>query len=485
MSFSSSVQLRLPTQEQIDKIIDFATGNKAAFSAIAVMGYTTAKLVLGAVFGQKKEKQQVQAVKFDPDTDADSLVAGDLYELCTTGVKGQTWFTLGDCLYRYSLVFAAHYWNMLTAPVSYLYYTLHYNQVWYGRWQGNLLTLFYPVMPFALMAKSIFKAIRDKFFAASSWMDDCPGNVFFIRPPSPLGSLIWSFYLDQSLYVGQYFLVGTDKDAIQHTWYDTILTKDFWSKTLTDVGARLPRRLGRWRTDHLEIDYPITTQNIVVKLPDSYLGIGDSFWNFGEDFNNLDELKAKLMATYGPSGKFAADDAIVMECVYPKKDIFKSHAPSYSDTHSIDIVTIRTPDDDVKVLSVLLWADCTTGSSHSTRAGYTVDVKTETVQDACGWYSTYFTTMDTPLLGMKIDGIKRACAAAVQAHKNIEHKWLTAVGWDCMVIEDELVFFEGNFAGARTPRRIFLGSAHMKNFISNFYWPFGSGSNVTPGFQAF
>ena len=76
MSASSSVQLRLPTQEQIDKIIDFATKNKTAFSALAVMGYTTAKLVLGAVFGEKKEKQKVQPVKFDPNTDADSLVAG-------------------------------------------------------------------------------------------------------------------------------------------------------------------------------------------------------------------------------------------------------------------------------------------------------------------------------------------------------------------------------------------------------------------------
>ena len=76
MSSSGSMQLRLPTQEQIEKVIDFATENKATFSAIVVMGYTTAKLVMGALFGQKKEQKQVKAVKFDPDTDADSLVAG-------------------------------------------------------------------------------------------------------------------------------------------------------------------------------------------------------------------------------------------------------------------------------------------------------------------------------------------------------------------------------------------------------------------------
>jgi len=223
----------------------------------------------------------------------------------------------------------------------------------------------------------------------------------------------------------------------------------------------------------------------VVKLPDSYLGIGDSFWNHGEDFSNMEELKAKLMETYGPKGKFSADDAIIMECVYPKKGIFTSHAPAYKDTHSIDIITIRTPDDDVKVLNVLLWADCTTGSSHSTRAGYTVDVETETVQQACGWYSTYFATMETPLKGMKIDGIQEACAAAVRAHKNIEHKWLTVVGWDCMVMENEIVFFEGNYAGARTPRRIFLSFSHLSHFLRNIFWPFGSSHTVMPGYQPF
>ena len=38
-----------------------------------------------------------------------------------------------------------------------------------------------------------------------------------------------------------------------------------------------------------------------------------------------------------------------MECVVAKKDIFVKNAPKYKDVHSIDIITIRTPDDGVKV----------------------------------------------------------------------------------------------------------------------------------------
>ena len=58
------------------------------------------------------------------------------------------------------------------------------------------------------------------------------------------------------------------------------------------------------------------------------------------------------------------------------------------------------------------------------------------------------------------------------------------VGWDCMVMEDEIVFFEGNFTGARTPRRIFLSSTHFWNFMTKYFWPFGRNA-VTPGFQGF
>ena len=44
--------------------------------------------------------------------------------------------------------------------------------------------------------------------------------------------------------------------------------------------------------------------------------------------------------------------------------------------------------------------------------------------------------------------MKAACEKAVAAHKKSGAKWLVAVGWDCMVMNDnEVVFFEGNFAG--------------------------------------
>jgi len=80
-------------------------------------------------------------------------------------------------------------------------------------------------------------------------------------------------------------------------------------------------------------------------------------------------------------------DVLVLELVRPKAS---------EGVHSIDIITMRTPEDEVKVLSCLFWTDCTTDSSHSTQAGYTIDVETETVVAPADWYSVYFGQMETP-----------------------------------------------------------------------------------------
>lgn len=76
-----------------------------------------------------------------------------------------------------------------------------------------------------------------------------------------------------------------------------------------------------------------------------------------------------------------------------------------------------------------------------------LDVETETVVGPASWYGAYFANMKKPLIGTKFPGVKKAAESAVAGHKNIKEKWLTVVGWDCMIMEEDIVFFEGNFAG--------------------------------------
>jgi hypothetical protein len=67
----------------------------------------------------------------------------------------------------------------------------------------------------------------------------------------------------------------------------------------------------------------------------------------------------RLCVTQYIGNEFDQKVALVLELVRPKPEL---------GVHSLDIITMRTPDDDVKVVSVLLWTDCTTDSSHSTQS---------------------------------------------------------------------------------------------------------------------
>lgn len=169
---------------------------------------------------------------------------------------------------------------------------------------------------------------------------------------------------------------------------------------------------------------------------------------------------------------YLGKEVLVLELVRPRKDL---------GVHSLDCITVRQPGGDVKVLTCILWTDCTTNSSHSCRAGYVVDVETETVVAAANWYCAAFANMKSPLIGTKYPGVRAAAEKAVTAHKNCGMEWLIAVGWDGMVMPDnEVVFFEGNYAGARTPRRMFISWRAMLCAVWNVFWPFGANNTVTP-----
>eukprot|EP00659_Diplonema_papillatum_P007864 gene7864-12083_t len=400
------------------------------------------------------------------DNAADSFTAGKMYQFCTHK-KSDHWFGIRDCSWRYTLTCLLHYWSLMTAPFDYLYYIYHHNLLWYGTMMGTVLTLLTPVLPVGIAVLVCYKYIES--FFKPDWSMAGPGRVFFVKPKKLVAAFLWDCYLKQSMLVGQFYLVGTHDAAIRHTWVDTILTKDYWRDALDSVNGRLPRELGRWKDGVLRMNYPLGSNDVVIKLPDSFLGIGDAFWTHKEDFDTVESLEERLNKEYKDK------EALVLELVRPCKSL---------GVHSFDIVTLRTPQDDVKVLSCLLWADCTSNSSHSCQAGYCVDVETETIVSAAAWYSPYFAHMDAPLIGTQLKGVRNACRTAVNAHKACKEKWLTAVGWDAMLTnKDEIVFFEGNFAGARAPRRMFLSLRCLLEFVKSYAWPFGYGGSMRPGVQ--
>jgi len=62
-------------------------------------------------------------------------------------------------------------------------------------------------------------------------------------------------------------------------------------------------------------------------------------------------------------------------------------------------------------------------------------------------------------IGHKLPGVAKACQLMADAHRSalVEQPWLKMIGWDMMIAHGgPPVFFEGNYAQMRLPRRVFL-----------------------------
>ena len=141
------------------------------------------------------------------------------------------------------------------------------------------------------------------------------------------------------------------------------------------------------------------------------------------------------------------------------------------------------------MVSTYLWTNCggDGDTSHSRRAGYAIDVRDGSVDGNTGHYSPFFNSQiryrDDNILKLRFPEISDACQIAVEAHKMaVEiYPWCPAIGWDCMIDEDgQMVFFEGNQASYRLPRRIFMCFDNLVDFLREFFWPFDDLYSVQP-----
>ena len=431
-----------------------------------------------------------------------SVTASKLYLLCLEAkppVGG--WFSVADTATRLSLAVYTFYRILLFRPLSLLRFAYGWNSLWYGRAGGLLLTVWLPYLPLVLCALEVVKRAREKLpWAEEDWKMQGPGRVFFVRPDSFVASLLWDFYLAVSVFCGSFMQYGTDPDGLEHTWYDAITTKEYWMQLLDGAGARRPLQLGRWDGERLHDVGPGLAHghsDLVCKISDSYLGIGDRVFRRGKaeggDFDSREDVDALLAA----DAEYAGKPALLAELIYPTAEHALASA-GYSNVHSLDIVTLRTRHG-VKVLTCLLWTDCLEWSSHSCQAGYIVDVHSETVVAPTAWcspeppararrpppatlrafsapptrvagrarrrYSPYFARQHSNLLGTRLPGVRAACDLAVAAHERSTLPWLTSVGWDAMLTPEGVSFFEGNVAAYRTPRRMFLTPKLTAEFL--------------------
>ena len=321
------------------------------------------------------------------------------------------------------------------------------------------LTLYLPLLPFALSLAEVAKRLCESLpGAGTDWKMQGPGRVFFMRPDSLAASLLWDSYLAVSVFSSSFLQYRNDPDGLMHTWYDEICVKEYWYGLLDAARARRPMQLARWDGEaahDVGLGVAHGQADLVCKISDSYLGIGDRILCRGKarggDFDTLGDVHALLAADPEHAGR----SATVCELIAPTARL-KLSSDGFGNVHSLDIITMRTKADGVKVLTVLLWTDCTGWSSHSCEAGYVCDVDSETVVAPAAWYGPYFAQQTSSLLGTCLPGLREACEKAIAAHESSELPWLTTVGWDAMLTDNGVYFFEGNVAAYRTPRRMFL-----------------------------
>jgi hypothetical protein len=403
-----------------------------------------------------------------------------LYSLCTDispPIGG--WFGLIDCFGRAIRSVFAFYYLVITHPISFFQFSLAYNYLWYGKSIGYVLTIiFYFAWPFAVLLQRILLKLKNIFCFKKSFDD---GNVFFIAPSNPLGSLMWDFYKEFSVYTSLFIMCGNHQLAIDHSWYDHITQKKFWRDHLQGAGAHVPSKFAEWNNrtctwleDGNDSD---VVGDVVIKLPDSFLGIGDLFLAVGETegyTGTRKEIEDVLVKNYSKGEHYREKGTFVLEWVRPA---------SGQEVHSLDILTVVAADGSVELASCLYWGKCADGkSTHSSKAGYTCDVMNEKILAPASWYSAYFEnemgneTIDSKVAygcGTSLPGLRKICADAVKTHENIliEQPWLRMAGWDVLIAKNGPTFFEGNFAAHRIPRRIFLTWTNMFYFLSSYRSP--------------
>ena len=405
------------------------------------------------------------------------------YKFPTTPRGG--WFSSGDL--RFALVIATFYRMMLTHPVKFSLFHFRWHAVRHKPfWKGMFWTITYPVYPIYLYLRILGKSFLDLYCAGSSAGSRPSGkadnaSVFFALPPTLFSRVHAEVYFELSYRVGNFMQLGANPVAIQQSDRDVITTKEYWFGLLDSVGASRPRQLARWDGGHVsEVGPGLDTgkKDLVCKISDSYIGIGDKVFKRHMDFDIGDKSEcssaALLTAQLAKEPLYKGAVALMTELIAPvQKEVVRLSNGNFSNVHSFDILTVRDARGDIQVLSCLLWTDCPSWTTHTCTSGYAVDIGTGEIYAPVPWYSYAFAQREdalkkSSLIGTVVPGIHELLGYAVAAHAASDLPWLTSVGWDAMLTDHGFVFFEGNLGCGRLPRRIFFDMQSVDIWLNEF-----------------
>lgn len=411
------------------------------------------------------------ATQSEKEAGTSNLTAGISYDVLTSGAVQRQWYGLWDCLARFSITVGAFYFYAVTQPFSFCRFCQKYMYIWYpDRCKALAHTCAYPILPVVTLAEQTWTALKR---IGAPPPTDLKTKVWFSLPPSLVPQVLYTSARSLGKMVSLFLFCGSDPEALHcsSSFLPTFLDKDFWRDLLRSAGCRVPAEVGRWDGTELHLYAPIDNKDIMLKVTRGSFGEGDQFLFNGADFKSAEDLQRLIReSTYVNNlgdvvRGYSHCGVMLLEWCRPSAEL---------GVHSIDILTVATSAGP-RVVTCMYWGECVGPSSHSTTAGYMIDVEKEEISATCPWYGPYFAQQSTRLIGQKVPGVRQACEMAMRAHSNSPYPWLTVIGWDCMVMKTgELVFFEGNFGVYRAPHRVFLTSDLLRYFLNTFEWPFMS-----------
>ena len=389
------------------------------------------------------------------------MVASQIYQDTTLPQIQGDWFSFQDISMRLSVAGASFCYAMLSQPLPLLQFTFMYNKIFSSKKKALLSSLFLPFWPVLMVIYAIYH--RNLAFLPMLNVQDenLESLQFFTNNLSPMTSFLYDFTQEFSNYIGNFFILGPCQDAIQTMYWDTdTTTKVFWREQLKKAGAKISRELGTWDGAQLEIKEDIMSYNcVVIKVTNSCMGVGDMFLKKNVDYSDTRDLEDIF------KNKYQQQKCILLEFILAKEDL---------GVHSLDILTARDPQGNVQLFDVIVWAGSNSDSSHGATDCYMINPVTELACSTGGWYNPNFLGTSPSGLGTRYPDVGKAVNLAIQAHRNLPFPWLSVVGWDCMITRDStIVFFEGNLAAWRCPRRLFLSWRNFLYFVNYVSWVSG------------
>lgn len=373
-------------------------------------------------------------------------------------VQKKEWYSLCDITSRISLALTAFIFALLSRPFTLVRYTFIFYKTFSGRSKAVLSVLLLPFWPITMFLNTlIFNNLS--FLPMLNVNDDQLESLqFFTNSLSATASVLYDFSQELSNYIGNFYILGPCEEAIQTMYWDTEkTTKVFWRKQLSDVGARIPGEVGIWNGVSLEWKEDIKQYNsLCIKVTDSCMGIGDLFLKRYRDYNSYQDVE-QIFRT-----KYLGKPCLLIEFITAHPDL---------GVHSLDILTARDPAGEVQLVDIVVWAGSASETSHGATDCYMMDPRSGVTCNFGKWYNPNFMKTSPAGLNKYYPGVSDAVLTALQAHKNLPFSWLNVVGWDCMVTEQsDIVFFEGNLAAWRCPRRLFLSLGNFIYFVSYISW---------------